>query len=72
MTINPARILGISKGTLAIGADADITIINPDIRWKVDAAEFRSKSANSPFIGWELTGRAEIVIVAGRVKFKRS
>jgi dihydroorotase len=71
MTINPARILGVSKGTLAIGADADITIINPDVRWKVDTAEFRSKSTNSPFIGWELTGRAEIVIVAGRVKFKR-
>ena len=38
MTVNPARILGISKGTLAIGADADITIINPDVRWKVDPA----------------------------------
>ena len=48
-----------------------MTIINPDVRWKVDTAEFRSKSTNSPFIGWELTGRAEIVIVAGRVKFKR-
>jgi dihydroorotase len=71
MTINPARILGISKGTLAIGADADITIINPDVRWKVDPAEFRSKSTNSPFIGWELTGRADIVIVAGQVKFIR-
>ena len=71
MTINPARILGISKGTLAIGADADVTIINPSVRWKVDPAEFRSKSANSPFIGWELTGRADTVVVAGRVKFKR-
>ncbi len=71
MTVNPARILGISKGTLAIGADADITIINPGVCWKVDPAEFRSKSTNSPFISWELTGRAEIVIVGGRVKFKR-
>ncbi|MGD0655998.1 MAG: dihydroorotase [Thermoguttaceae bacterium] len=71
MTLNPARILGISKGTLAVGADADITIINPEVRWKVDPAEFRSKSTNSPFCGWELTGRAEIVIVAGRVKYKR-
>jgi dihydroorotase len=71
MTINPARILGIDKGTLRIGADADITIIDPAARWKVDAAEFRSKSTNSPFIGWELTGRAEVVIVGGKVKFKR-
>jgi dihydroorotase len=72
MTINPARILGVNKGTLAIGADADITIINPDVRWKVDPTQFRSKSTNSPFIGWELTGRAETVILAGRVKFKRN
>jgi dihydroorotase len=71
LTCNPARILGIPKGTLAIGADADVTIIDPAVRWKVDAAEFQSKSANSPFIGWELTGRAETVIVGGRVKFRR-
>ncbi len=38
MTVNPARILGINKGTLRIGADADITIIDPEIRWKVDTA----------------------------------
>jgi dihydroorotase len=71
LTINPARILGINKGTLKVGADADITIIDPAVHWKVDPAEFRSKSTNSPFGGWELTGRAEMVIVAGRVKFKR-
>ena len=71
MTINPARILGIDKGTLQIGADADITIIDPAVRWKVDPKEFHSKSTNTPFAGWELTGRAEIVIVGGQVKFKR-
>jgi dihydroorotase len=71
MSYNPARILGVNKGTLAIGADADITIIDPDARWKVNPAEFRSKSTNSPFIDWELTGRADIVIVGGRVKFNR-
>lgn len=71
MTINPARILGIDKGTLAPGADADVTIIDPHVRWTVDPAEFRSKSTNTPFAGWELTGRAEVVIVGGRVKFRR-
>jgi dihydroorotase len=71
MSLNPARILGIPKGTLHIGADADITVIDPKVRWKVDPAEFHSKSANSPYIGWELTGRAAIVIVAGKVKFQR-
>ncbi len=71
MTINPARILGIDKGTLAIGADADVTIIDPDAKWTVDPARFRSKSSNTPFAGWELNGRADTVIVGGRVRFTR-
>jgi dihydroorotase len=71
LTINPAQALGIEKGTLAIGADADVTIIDPDVRWTVQADQFRSKSANSPFIGWTLRGRATTVIVGGRVRFPR-
>jgi dihydroorotase len=71
LTVNPARILGIPKGTLAIGADADVTIIDPTVRWRVDPAEFQSKSRNTPFGGWELTGRAAATIVAGKVKFRR-
>jgi dihydroorotase len=70
MSLNPARILGIAKGTLQIGADADITIIDPKARWTVDPAGFRSKSANTPFAGMELTGRAEMVIVGGRIKHR--
>jgi dihydroorotase len=72
MSCNPARVLGIAKGTLAIGADADITIIDPQTRWVVDPATFRSKSTNTPFAGWELKGRADTVIVGGRVKFARA
>ncbi len=71
MTINPARVLGIDKGTLAPGADADVTVIDPKVQWTVDPAEFRSKSTNTPFAGWQLRGRAETVIVGGRVKFRR-
>lgn len=71
MTINPARILRIAKGTLALGADADVTIIDPNARWTVDPTKFRSKSTNTPFAGWELKGRADLVIVGGRVKFSR-
>jgi dihydroorotase len=70
MTINPAKILGIDKGTLRVGADADVTIIDPARRWIVDCAEFKSKSKNSPFGGWELTGRAETTIVGGRVRYR--
>ncbi|MEN6449454.1 MAG: dihydroorotase [Thermoguttaceae bacterium] len=72
MSLNPARILGLDKGTLHLGADADVTIIDPKIRWTVDPSQFRSKSTNTPFAGWELTGRADTVIVGGRVRFQRS
>jgi dihydroorotase len=72
MTINPARILGIdaTKGTLRVGADADITVIDPDHAWTVDPEKFHSKSANTPFAGWKLRGRADTVIVGGRVKYR--
>ena len=71
LTINPARILGIDKGTLAPGADADITIIDPALCWTVDPTRFCSKSANTPFAGWKLRGRAVTVIVGGQVRFQR-
>jgi dihydroorotase len=71
LTINPARILGIAKGTLAVGADADITVIDPGVRWRVEPREFRSKSRNTPFAGMELTGRATTVIVDGEIRFSR-
>src|SRR4029078_13577205 len=58
MTINPARILGINKGTLKIGADADITVIDPAVRWTVNPARFRSKSTNTPFARWRPPRRA--------------
>lgn len=71
MSLNPARILRLNKGTLQIGADADVTIIDPKVRWIVDPSKFRSKSTNTPFAGRELIGRAEVVIVGGQVKFPR-
>jgi dihydroorotase len=69
LTVNPARILDIDKGTLQVGADADITIINPDVRWQVCAEEFHSPSSNTGFEGMELQGRAEHVILGGELKF---
>lgn len=71
MSLNPARILGLDRGTLRIGAVADVTIIDPTARWTVDPGQFCSKSKNTPFGGMELTGRADAVIVGGQVKFQR-
>jgi len=67
LTAHPAKILNITKGTLAPGADADITIIDLSARKKVDVNQFKSKSRNSPFHGWELEGEARYVVVKGRV-----
>jgi dihydroorotase len=69
LTVNPARVLGLKKGTLKPGADADVTIIDPDVRWRVDPERFQSKSSNTPLGGMTLRGRAAHVIVNGDVKF---
>ena len=69
LTVNAAALLGIAKGTLKPGADADVTVIDPDLRWTIDSAAFRSKSRNTPYGGWQVTGRAHTVIVGGEVRY---
>jgi dihydroorotase len=64
---NPAAIMKLNKGTLAAGADADITLIDPDLAWTVAASEFKSKSRNTPFDGWKLKGKAVRTIVGGKL-----
>lgn len=54
MSLNPARILKLPKGTLETGADADITVINPQLNWMVNVKTFCSKGKNSPFHGWKM------------------
>ncbi|QDU14642.1 Dihydroorotase [Gimesia maris] len=70
LTRGPSQILGLEKGTLAEGADADITLINPDIRYILKPALLKSSSHNTPFLGKELQGRAEVVIVSGEIRFR--
>jgi dihydroorotase len=65
-TVNPARLLNLKKGTLSVGADADVTVFDLDEEWVFRAEESASKSKNSPFSGWQLKGRAVATIVAGK------
>lgn len=69
MSANPARILNLSKGTLAPGADADVTVIDPQLKWTVSVKDFRSRGKNSPFDGRSLQGRAVLTIVGGDIKY---
>src|SRR3954471_13865663 len=69
MTVRGAEIVKLGKGTLRVGADADVTIIDPNRKWKIDAEQFKSKSRNCPFQGWDVSGRATHTVVGGDVKW---
>lgn len=70
MTINPACILRIPKGRLAIGADGDIVIFDPDEAWTVNPSQFASKGRNTPFAGREVKGRVKYTIVGGKIVYR--
>lgn len=67
MAVKPAAILGIGKGTLRRGADADVVIVDREMRWKVEAEKFASLGKNTPFEGWELKSRPVVTICKGRI-----
>lgn len=67
MSCNPAKLLGIGRGTLKPGSVADITLIDPEKRWTVTEERLSSRSKNSPWLGEEMTGGAACTIVAGKV-----
>jgi dihydroorotase len=69
-TLEPARLLNLKAGTLSAGATADVTLIDPDLEWTVNASEFQSLSRNTPFNGRKLRGRAVRTIVDGQTVWK--
>ncbi len=69
MSTEPARILGIDKGSLKVGSEADITIIDTEKSWCVDAAAFQSKGVNTPFQGMQLKGKAVMTMVNGEIVY---
>ncbi|HUU91891.1 MAG TPA: dihydroorotase [Phycisphaerae bacterium] len=70
MTTAPASVLGIDAGTLAVGARADVTVIDPAARWTIDPERFASKARNCPFAGREVKGRVVRTLVGGRVVYE--
>ncbi len=71
MSLNPSKILGVNRGTLKVGAIADVTVIDPDAEWEYSEEKICSKSKNSPFIGLKMKGQVVFTIVAGKIAFKR-
>jgi dihydroorotase len=72
LTVNPARLLSLQKGTLSVGADADVTIIDLERAWTYDVNESASKSRNSPFHGRKFQGKAIVTIVGGEIAWRES
>src|SRR5215813_13991863 len=70
LSTNPARIFKLDRGTLKVGAIADVTIFDPNKTIKIDASKFQSKSRNTPFGGWELKGAPVATILGGRVVWR--
>ncbi len=71
LTCGPATVLGLTdRGTLAPGLAADVTVIDPEARWTIDPSQFRSQSRNTPFTGWEVRGRAKLVLIDGEVRYR--
>ena len=70
LAVNPARLIGVERGSLRPGAVADVTVVDPQLTWVYDAAAAQSKARNSPFWGQRLTGRATDCLVGGRVRLR--
>ncbi len=69
MSVNPCRILGVEGGSLTQGAEADITLIDPDLTFTYEEKDVVSKSKNSPFLNWSLQGKAVLTVLAGKITY---
>jgi dihydroorotase len=68
-TSAPARLLKLAKGTLSVGADADVTVFDPERQWTWERTDTASKSQNNPFYGWPLRGKTVATVVGGQLKW---
>lgn len=70
LTVQPARVLGLEGGQLAVGKAADVCVFDPAHYWKVEARRLRSQGKNTPFLDWELPGRVRYTLVGGQIVFE--
>jgi dihydroorotase len=70
VTTDPARILGIGSVAIAAGANADLCIFDPQLRWKIEPARLKSQGKNTPFAGHEVKGRVLYTLVGGQVVYE--
>jgi len=71
LTVGPAKIVGIEAPRVQEGARADVALIDPEARWRVERATLHGKSVNTPFFGKELVGAIDATVVHGRIVFRR-
>jgi dihydroorotase len=72
MSTDPASILGIPHGSLAVGSPADVTVFDPDWAWMIEENWFLSRSKNSPFVGHRVKGRVILTVSRGEIAFEES
>lgn len=70
LTSGPAACFGLDAGGLAVGAPADVTLIDPKLRYTIRPEHFLSRSGNTPFVGWDVCGRAVATVVGGRLVYR--
>lgn len=70
VTCAPAQILGLEAGTLGIGRNADVTIVDPEQYWELSKDSIQSRGHNTPFLGWELKGRVTHTLVGGELIYQ--
>jgi dihydroorotase len=70
LTVAPAKLIHLDRGSLGVGVVADVTVFDPDAEWVFRREDTASKAVNNPFYDWTLKGRNVMTIVAGEIAWQ--